>query len=106
MRRDGFAVTDLGGFAVTDFGFADSGKARFRSRSVGLRDLAVPDRQHIVASSAGNAVLAHEGLGRFEHRLAAEEKGLGVVLGEPEREGFVLARPDELGKVSEVLCCA
>src|SRR5271165_7419005 len=63
-------------------GTADIADSRFESdsdpaQSV-FRDLAVLDRQHIVGSPAGNAVLAHERLGRFEHRLAAKDQGLGV----------------------------
>src|SRR5208337_1708409 len=72
-------------------GTADIADSRFESdsdpaQSV-FRDLAVPDRQHIVGSPAGNPVLAHERLGRFEHRLAAIDQGLGVILGDPENIG-------------------
>ena len=66
-----------------------------RARSIRFPDLAIPDRQHIVTSPAGNAVLAHERLRRLEHRLAAEYQGLGVVLGESEGEVLVLAGPDQ-----------
>src|SRR5271157_2231762 len=62
-------------------GTADIADSRFESdsdpaQSV-FRDLAVPDCRQIVGSPAGNPVLAHERLGRFEHHLAAKDQGLG-----------------------------
>ncbi len=51
---------------------------------MGCHGLTVPDGQDVIAAAAGDAVLAHERLSRFEHRLATEHQCFGIIFGEPK----------------------